>query len=400
MEQYDNTSKVNTNLNSSIVHTELDKNVLKHYKSAAGLTPLQVSSFLNGTTTSPIRYIRLNPRSITTSSPLHHFETSEPVPWLPPSTLFYKVQNRTINNLEPYTDGTIYGMDCGSGAAVAALRLDLCTEPIRVLDLCCCPCAKLCMIVDSLEHVTSSSSQRSLVVGVDINLQRLNVGKKIVRKYLKGSKADVRLYNSDGTTFPLSNATTSTQLVYDTRSEEQETNLGKRKKMNKSALSRERKRLQSLSSSSPPTSIGPYDYVIVDAECSTDGALKQAKCKIKQGRNDATQSIKEKLMEEEELMELQFGLIKNGFDNLKEGGYMVYSTCSLSENQNEGVVRTFLSSHPTAAVVDVDFGLECNPPSVPGTIKGTMRFVPTLNNEEDISTSGFFLCKITKRKKR
>jgi 16S rRNA (cytosine967-C5)-methyltransferase len=106
-------------------------------------------------------------------------------------------------------------------------------------------------------------------------------------------------------------------------------------------------------------------------------------------------------MDEESLTSLQLKLLTNGFANLKDGGSLVYSTCSLSENQNENVVRKFLSSRPDANVASVDFSSSSPPPSLPGSLPGTLRFQPTLGPTQDsksFSGSGFFLCKISKRR--
>jgi 16S rRNA C967 or C1407 C5-methylase (RsmB/RsmF family) len=157
-------------------------------------------------------------------------------------------------------------------------------------------------------------------------------------------------------------------------------------------------------SSSPPSPGEKFDFVLIDAECSTDGALNQVKHKIKAGKDTATDSIRDKLLEEESLTSLQLKLLSNGFANLKVGGSLVYSTCSLSENQNENVVRAFLSSHPDAYIANVDFEASTPPPSIPGSLPGTLRFQPTLGpthlTQESFSGSGFFLCKITKGRQK
>ena len=119
-------------------------------------------------------------------------------------------------------------------------------------------------------------------------------------------------------------------------------------------------------SSSPPSPGEKFDFVLIDAECSTDGALNQVKHKIKAGKDTATDSIRDKLLEEESLTSLQLKLLSNGFANLKDGGSLVYSTCSLSENQNENVVRAFLSSHPDAYIANVDFEASTPPPQYQG----------------------------------
>lgn len=46
-------------------------------------------------------------------------------------------------------------------------------------------------------------------------------------------------------------------------------------------------------------------------------------------------------------------LCRNGFARLRQGGTLVYSTCSLTVAQNEGVVSAFLESEPSARVVPI-----------------------------------------------
>lgn len=96
---------------------------------------------------------------------------------------------------------------------------------------------------------------------------------------------------------------------------------------------------------------------------------------------------------------------------------MVYSTCSLSEVQNEGVVSWLLKQHAEARVVPVSFasGLpESSSLIKEGTLPGTVRFVPNTESYDDspvtsgdgslVSQSfpnglfggGFFLAKIQK----
>lgn len=43
------------------------------------------------------------------------------------------------------------------------------------------------------------------------------------------------------------------------------------------------------------------------------------------------------------LLQLQLGLLMNGFENVRHGGRVVYSTCSMSYLQNEYIIRCFLS---------------------------------------------------------
>ncbi len=72
-----------------------------------------------------------------------------------------------------------------------------------------------------------------------------------------------------------------------------------------------------------------FDRILVDAPCSGTGTL---------ARNP---EIKWKLREGDlrELQERQKSLLRNALDLLAPGGILVYSTCSLEEEENEGVVR-------------------------------------------------------------
>mmetsp|Transcript_6763 Transcript_6763/g.18879 ORF Transcript_6763/g.18879 Transcript_6763/m.18879 type:complete len:506 (-) Transcript_6763:41-1558(-) len=395
-----------------------------------------------------------------------------------------------------FREGRIYGMDISSGAAVAALLLDdhdvkphqektggvgqvandasaddttaTCTS-LRVLDLCCSPGLKLCAMADLL-------SNDSTVVGVDINESRISLCKKIITKYQinrqtsgnsacnaedvdnSSSSARVRLYCQDGTQFGLSSFRDDEHnLVFDSEiaREDERVVAGKRKRMNKSARARQQKRLRTVAHldfvDNNTTKGGSksqddeqekvedqnicchlFDRVLVDAECSTDGAITHLKHKMKQQQNSAYESVKKttfalsksgisKLGDEgamADLVDLQQRLIFSGFRLLKRGGALVYSTCSLSEEQNEGVVNWLLKQCPDAFITPVSFGAsdgndgpkEENLLISEGNIPGTVRFRPKLLSPSDgdskTSTSsedallfggGFWLAKIGKR---
>lgn len=74
----------------------------------------------------------------------------DPVPWLPSSMGFLSIPGHvSINSCSAYARGAIVGMDASSGAAVAALN------PVPgddVLDLCCAPGMKFCLIADVMER--------------------------------------------------------------------------------------------------------------------------------------------------------------------------------------------------------------------------------------------------------
>jgi len=190
--------------------------------------------------------------------------------------------------------------------------------------------------------------------------------------------------------------------------------------------------------------IKPFDYVLVDAECSTDGSLKHMRERLKaaaaavdrartvtdQNGEHVPVAVQAQPHEESnplltdtqqltELVALQKRLLGSGFRLLKPGGTLVYSTCSFSVQQNEDVVRWLLTEHPSQAVlIPVEFPVSSsssrNPFIVAGKLEGTVRLYPTLlqhpthpRQEDEKKTvdasvglygDGFFIAKIRKKK--
>lgn len=311
----------------------------------------------------------------------------------------------------------------------------------------------------------------STVVGVDISSQRISLCKNIVQKYhIDGTTSrskqsstiepgpgkakcvgkvnhnttdvTIRLHCTDGTTFGVNS---QDGLIFDsTAAREEYESRGKRKRMNKSARAREKRRLLELqreengdatnarhsvagekeeriptqTKNAPgehldrPDAIANktgeciYDRVLVDAECSTDGAMRHIEKRQSSSSSQRSPAWDDTNMDE--LVDLQKRLIGSGFRLLKEGGVMVYSTCSLTTRQNEQVVHCLLDKHKDAFIIPVSFnGNKKSSADLPfieeGSIPGTVRFNPVIKAKEgDCQTclspgSGFFLAKIGKR---
>jgi 16S rRNA (cytosine967-C5)-methyltransferase len=79
-----------------------------------------------------------------------------------------------------------------------------------------------------------------------------------------------------------------------------------------------------------------FDRVLADVPCSGFGTLR---------RNP---DLKWRRSEEDvrRLSELQFSILSNLSGYLKEGGILVYSTCTVFHEENEDVVEKFLNDHP------------------------------------------------------
>ena len=310
-------------------------------------------------------------------------------------------------------------MDVSSGAAVAALFSSVNDTDVRVLDLCCSPGLKLCMMAD---HLSPSST----IVGVDISDRRLALCKNIVKKYqidpeTSGHASDsngarIRLYCADGTKF---GNDPDPKVIFDSMvAAEQQKTTGKRKRMNKSARARECKQFRHLSSldkqtssikndeKASPLTIKPFDFVLVDAECSTDGSLKHVQQRLLKrasmttGSEDTATASNPILTDVEKLtalVKLQKELILSGFNLLKPGGILVYSTCSLSIEQNEGIVKWLLVNRQDAFVIPVKFPLAESNRIRDGTVEGTLRFLPVTDSAPSLYGGGFFLAMIGKR---
>jgi len=322
-------------------------------------------------------------------------------------------------------------------------------EPLRILDLCCAPGLKLCAIADWLEqnHVSSSEQQQGppVVVGVDLHEERLDVTKNVIRKYHVDAETRgacgasrperlprIRLYHGDGTTFDPATKQ-HRELVFDTKADweeilhqqqQQDGTKQKRKRHNKSSRARERKRLRLLQQQDEKrvytTANDPalahqdeekqyYDRVLVDAECSTDGSLKHVQKVLKRletsletdsGPSTSILTFLQDDRKMEYLVSLQKRLAFNGFRLLRAGGLLLYTTCSLSEEQNEQVVQSLLASHSNANLIPID--LSClggsSPLVVEGSLAGTIRFLPNTGGStaNEFYGGGFFMAKIQK----
>ncbi|MBI4727796.1 16S rRNA (cytosine(967)-C(5))-methyltransferase RsmB [candidate division TA06 bacterium] len=79
-----------------------------------------------------------------------------------------------------------------------------------------------------------------------------------------------------------------------------------------------------------------FDLVLIDAPCSGLGALRR--------RLDIRWRIKEQDIVR--LARLQFNILNNAAGLVKPGGAMVYSTCTLTPEENRGTIKKFLAKNP------------------------------------------------------
>lgn len=86
-----------------------------------------------------------------------------------------------------------------------------------------------------------------------------------------------------------------------------------------------------------------FDYILVDAPCSGLG-LYRRKPEIKWNRNKK---------DIEELSLIQSEILENASLYLKKGAELVYSTCTITESENEEVVKRFLEKHKEFEIIEV-----------------------------------------------
>ena len=132
-----------------------------------------------------------------------------------------------------------------------------------------------------------------------------------------------------------------------------------------------------------------FDRILVDAPCSGMGAIRKSLKTIR---------IWNPLMISK-LARMQKELLENAFNNLTPGGVVVYSTCSVEPEENEGVVDFLVKKFPNAVVGKVSLkGLKTSPTvkEFDGVVydkqvQHCLRLWP-----QDNDTEGFFVAKIRK----
>lgn len=90
-----------------------------------------------------------------------------------------------------------------------------------------------------------------------------------------------------------------------------------------------------------------FDCVLADAPCSGLGIIRR-KPDIKWAKQEADSTA---------LAEIQQGVLNNAAKYVKAGGRLVYSTCTVSRAENEGIAEWFLKTHPDyrAASLNIPF---------------------------------------------
>lgn len=128
-----------------------------------------------------------------------------------------------------------------------------------------------------------------------------------------------------------------------------------------------------------PQPDGPFDRVLLDPPCSDLGTL-QARPDVRWRKDPGRLA---------ELAALQRELLEAAARMVGPGGVLVYSTCTISPQENEHQVRAFLERHPEFAADD----LGAERPRLASRLDG--RFLQLLPHRD--GTDGFFLARLRRQ---
>jgi tRNA (cytosine49-C5)-methyltransferase len=131
-----------------------------------------------------------------------------------------------------------------------------------------------------------------------------------------------------------------------------------------------------------------FDKVLVDAPCSGTGTIRKSLKTIEMWNPGLASH----------LAKTQRQLIRTGFSLLKKGGTLVYSTCTLEPEEDEGVVDSLLKEFPDAKAEEIELDIKRSNAVVEfegkrysEEVRKCLRIWP-----QDNDTEGFFVAKIRK----
>jgi 16S rRNA C967 or C1407 C5-methylase (RsmB/RsmF family) len=130
-----------------------------------------------------------------------------------------------------------------------------------------------------------------------------------------------------------------------------------------------------------------FDKILVDAPCSGTGTIRKSLKTLKIWHPNMVQRLAAE----------QRSLLNNAYNLLRPGGTIVYSTCSLEPEENEGVIDSILSRYDNLKIQEINLKginrskpiLEFEHKKYSSEINKALRIWP-----QDNDTEGFFVCKL------
>ena len=127
---------------------------------------------------------------------------------------------------------------------------------------------------------------------------------------------------------------------------------------------------------------GYFDKILIDAPCSGEGMFRKNDTAIKSWESHGV----------EYCVQLQEGILEDAAMLLKPNGMILYSTCTFSPEENEGMIGRFLDKHSDFKVVPLVpvGGIQKGRPewiNAPSSLEGALRLWP-----HHVEGEGHFLC--------
>lgn len=118
-----------------------------------------------------------------------------------------------------------------------------------------------------------------------------------------------------------------------------------------------------------------FDCVLLDVPCSGLGVVSKKPDMLLKDEPNIT-----------EIAELQYKILENNAKYLQVGGTLIYSTCTITKEENENILNKFLNQHKNFKIAQVDtFGVACTDNC------GLKTFYPHISK-----TEGFFIGKLVR----
>ncbi len=131
-----------------------------------------------------------------------------------------------------------------------------------------------------------------------------------------------------------------------------------------------------------------FDKILVDAPCSATGTIRKS---IRPVYDWSPNLVKRLVGQQRSLLQTAFGL-------LKDGGTLVYSTCTMEPEENEGNMDWLLGMFPEAKLQPIQLPIQRSSPveafegkTYASDVRNCLRIWP-----QDNDTEGFFVAKIKK----
>jgi 16S rRNA C967 or C1407 C5-methylase (RsmB/RsmF family) len=128
-----------------------------------------------------------------------------------------------------------------------------------------------------------------------------------------------------------------------------------------------------------------FDRVLLDAPCTCEGIILK----------DESRKRSRTLRDLNICSNRQKRMILAGFEALKPGGIMIYSTCSFAPEENEMIIQFLIDRFKNALIEPLNYGSSgltaFNDIIFSDKMNQTRRFYPHLHD-----TNGFFIAKIRK----